>query len=89
MAVCVVVSAGLFAQGTDSEKTQKIAAAGQSAMETPDQGGYYRSPMDIRLLPSANFAETRPGHLHAGVDIKTGGVEGKKLYVLPTVTYHA
>ncbi len=80
MAVCVVVSAGLFAQGTDSEKTQKVAAAGQSAMETPDQGGYYRSPMDIRLLPSANFAETRPGHLHAGVDIKTGGVEGKKLY---------
>lgn len=36
--------------------------------------------MDIRLLPSANFAETRPGHLHAGVDIKTGGAEGQKLY---------
>ena len=28
-------------------------------------------------LYSANFGELRPGHFHAGVDIKTDGVEGK------------
>lgn len=28
---------------------------------------------------SANFGEMRPGHFHAGVDIRTGGVEGKPL----------
>jgi hypothetical protein len=41
---------------------------------------YYRPPMTGTLLPSANFAETRPNHLHSGVDIKTGGAEGKPLY---------
>ncbi|WP_290540926.1 M23 family metallopeptidase [Alistipes sp.] len=30
-------------------------------------------------LYSANFGEIRPGHFHAGVDIKTDGVEGKPL----------
>ncbi len=28
---------------------------------------------------SSNFGEMRPGHFHAGVDIRTGGVEGKQL----------
>ena len=28
-------------------------------------------------LYSANFGEIRPGHFHAGVDIKTDGEEGK------------
>lgn len=46
----------------------------------PIKESYYRAPMNIPLLPSANFAETRPGHLHAGVDLKTEGVEGKPLY---------
>ena len=30
-------------------------------------------------LYSANFGELRPGHFHAGVDIKTDGVEGKEV----------
>lgn len=42
--------------------------------------GYFRPPMEGVLLPSANFAETRSNHFHSGVDIKTGGVEGKPLY---------
>ena len=33
---------------------------------------------DSRLF-SANFGELRPGHFHAGVDIKTDGVEGRPL----------
>ena len=30
-------------------------------------------------LYSANFGEMRPGHFHAGIDIKTDGGEGKPL----------
>ena len=30
-------------------------------------------------LYSANFGEMRPGHFHAGIDIKTDGAEGKPL----------
>ncbi len=40
----------------------------------------YRSPLDISLLLSANFGELRNNHFHAGIDIKTGGVEGKSVY---------
>jgi hypothetical protein len=29
---------------------------------------------------SGDFGELRSGHLHAGIDIKTGGVQGKKVY---------
>ncbi|MCL2693257.1 MAG: M23 family metallopeptidase [Rikenellaceae bacterium] len=42
--------------------------------------GYYRPPMDGVLLPSGNFGEVRSGRFHAGVDIKTGGVEGWPVY---------
>ena len=34
---------------------------------------------DVEGLYSANFGEMRPGHFHAGIDIKTDGVEGKPL----------
>lgn len=40
----------------------------------------YRSPLDIPLSLSANFGELRNNHFHAGIDIKTGGVEGKPVY---------
>lgn len=31
---------------------------------------------------SGTFGELRGGHLHAGIDIKTGGVQGKKVYAV-------
>lgn len=34
---------------------------------------------DVPGLYAANFGEMRPGHFHAGVDIKTDGAEGKPL----------
>ena len=34
---------------------------------------------EVAGLYSANFGEMRPGHFHAGIDIKTDGVEGKPL----------
>lgn len=42
----------------------------------------YRSPMDIPIYLSATFAELRATSFHAGVDIKTQGVEGKKVYAV-------
>lgn len=42
----------------------------------------YPSPLDIPVYLSATFAELRTNSFHAGVDIKTQGVEGKKVYAV-------
>lgn len=39
----------------------------------------YSSPVDYDVVLAGNFGEPRPNHFHCGIDIKTGGVEGKKL----------
>jgi len=41
---------------------------------------YFRSPMEIELLLSGNFAEIRSDHFHSGIDIKTRGVTGQKVF---------
>lgn len=51
---------------------------GAFAQEFPKYG----SPLDIPIYLSATFGELRPNHLHAGLDIKTQGVEGKKVYAV-------
>lgn len=43
---------------------------------------YFRSPMDIPIYLAGNFGELRTNHFHAGIDIKTQGVEGKKIYAV-------
>lgn len=40
---------------------------------------YFRSPLEIPLYLSGNFGELRSNHFHAGLDIKTQGVKGKKV----------
>lgn len=42
----------------------------------------FRAPMSIPLQLSGNFGELRPGHFHAGLDFRTQGVEGKKIYAI-------
>lgn len=42
----------------------------------------YGNPLDIPIVLSATFGEIRPNHIHAGLDIKTQGVEGKKVYAV-------
>ena len=37
-------------------------------------------PMKIPLILAGNFGEMRSNHFHTGLDIKTKGVEGQKLY---------
>jgi hypothetical protein len=40
----------------------------------------FNAPLDIPMYLSGNFGELRPGHFHSGLDIKTQGVTGKKVY---------
>lgn len=56
-----------------------LSVAGLKAQESFPQ---YGSPLDIPLYLSATFGEIRPNHIHAGLDIKTQGVEGKKVFAV-------
>jgi len=40
----------------------------------------YANPLDGELILSGNFGEVRGNHFHSGLDLKTGGVEGKPVY---------
>lgn len=57
----------------------------QTPTRTPDRtpgldpDDYIFPLQQTSRLYSANFGELRPGHFHAGVDIKTDGVEGKEV----------
>jgi len=42
----------------------------------------YINPLDFRLLLSGSFGELRSNHFHTGIDIKTQGVEGQKVYAI-------
>lgn len=41
---------------------------------------YFQSPLDVPLVISGTFGELRSNHFHAGLDIKTQGVEGLKVF---------
>lgn len=41
---------------------------------------YFRNPLDIPIFLSGSFGELRSNHFHAGLDIKTQGKEGLKVY---------
>jgi hypothetical protein len=43
---------------------------------------YFISPMDIPLHLSGTFGELRTDHFHSGIDIRTGEVEGLKVYAV-------
>lgn len=42
----------------------------------------YRAPLDGILRLSGNFGEVRTNHFHSGLDLKTGGVEGRPVYAI-------
>ena len=42
----------------------------------------FRAPVDCTMLLSGTFGELRNTHFHSGIDIKTQGVQGKKLYAI-------
>lgn len=49
------------------------------ACELDIPSGYYISPVDFKIYLSGTFGEPRKTHFHTGIDIKTGGVEGKAI----------
>lgn len=60
-----------------------ILACLSAIVETQAQQGIrtgLRSPLDIPLNLSGNFGEFRSNHFHTGLDIKTQGKEGLKVY---------
>ncbi len=40
----------------------------------------FRNPLDIPIILAGTFGELRTNHFHSGIDIKTQGVSGKKVY---------
>ena len=48
-----------------------------SSINSQNSGEY---PLEIPILLSGTFGELRPNHFHAGIDIKTQGTEGFKVY---------
>jgi hypothetical protein len=46
----------------------------------PNNTPSFQSPVDFPIYLAGNFGEIRAEHFHAGIDIKTQGVEGKKIY---------
>lgn len=41
---------------------------------------YFRSPLGVPIILSGTFGELRSNHFHSGLDIKTQGREGLKIY---------
>jgi hypothetical protein len=48
--------------------------------QTPYPQDYFQNPLDITMVLSGSFAELRSNHFHSGIDIKTQGKEGLKVY---------
>nr|MDA3822039.1 M23 family metallopeptidase [Bacteroidales bacterium] len=42
----------------------------------------FRPPLDIPLILSGNFGELRSDHFHSGIDIKTQGITGHKVFAV-------
>ena len=45
-------------------------------------GQQYSAPLDIKMLLSGTFGELRGNHFHSGIDIKTDGIEGQKVFAI-------
>ena len=54
--------------------------SGQSQTPTHYPKNYFRSPIDFPILLAGGFGDIRQNHFHSGVDIRTGGEEGKPVY---------
>lgn len=50
-----------------------------AAPASPDKANLHR-PLDLKLTLSGNFGELRNNHFHSGLDFKTGGTTGHKVY---------
>lgn len=53
-----------------------------SLLSFGQQPADFRPPLDIPLVLSGNFGELRSNHFHSGIDFKTQGVTGHKVYAI-------
>ena len=42
---------------------------------------YFKHPLQLPVSLAGDFAEIRPNHFHSGIDLRTGGKEGEKVYI--------
>ena len=47
-----------------------------------DRKDYFRSPVNFPITLAGSFGEIRRNHFHSGIDIRTGGAEGKPVYAI-------
>ena len=53
-----------------------------SQSQMPEEPVTYDSPVEFEISLAGNFGEPRPNHFHGGLDIRTGGVEGKAVHAI-------
>ncbi|WP_069130338.1 M23 family metallopeptidase [Rhodohalobacter halophilus] len=61
---------------------------GQDSIEFLNDSTEYLWPTDATKYLSSTFGETRSAHLHSGIDIRTWGQEGYKVYASRNGTVH-
>ncbi len=54
----------------------------QSPAQSRYPKNYFRSPIDFPITLAGGFADIRKNHYHSGIDIRTGGEEGKPVYAI-------
>jgi murein DD-endopeptidase MepM/ murein hydrolase activator NlpD len=50
--------------------------------QKPYPKSYFRSPVNYEITLAGSFGEPRKNHIHSGIDIRTGGVEGKPVFAI-------
>jgi murein DD-endopeptidase MepM/ murein hydrolase activator NlpD len=55
---------------------------GQSQVQSRYPKNYFRSPVDFPITLAGGFGDVRRNHFHSGLDIRTGGEEGKPVYAI-------
>lgn len=57
-----------------------LTTAGVKAQSGGYPTDYFRHPINLPVSMAGDFAEIRPNHFHSGIDLRTGGKEGEKVY---------
>ena len=55
---------------------------GQSQAQSRYPKNYFRSPVDFPITLAGGFGDVRKNHFHSGLDVRTGGEEGKPVYAI-------
>lgn len=59
-----------------------VTLPGTSRSQSKYPKNYFRSPIDFPIQLAGGFADIRQNHFHSGIDVRTGGEEGKPVYAI-------